>query len=66
LNNVTQILADLNVLELIEPSAKIHKVDDANEYWTITEYGKEIYKIIRKEILEKNLPMDNTSNELEN
>ncbi len=61
-NKTNQVLADLNVLELITPSSRKHKLNDENQYWTITDFGKEIYKEVRKEVLEKNLPLP-TSNE---
>lgn len=51
LNTVKSIMADLFVLSLIEPSTKKHSLKDANEYWTLTEFGKEIYKKIRGEIM---------------
>jgi hypothetical protein len=57
-NSMRQILADLNVLDLVIPSIKKHKIDDENEYWTITEFGKDIYKMVRQEILEENLSLD--------
>jgi hypothetical protein len=57
-NTVRKILADLNVLNLIEPSNKQHKVADNNEYWTLSKKGKQIYKIVREEVMEKNLPID--------
>jgi len=57
-NTVKKILADLAVLDLIEPSTKKHKVSDENEYWTMTAFGKVIFKEVRKEVLEKNLQID--------
>lgn len=57
-NIIKKILADLNVLDLIEPSTKKHKVSDDNEYWTMTSFGKLIFKEVRKEVLEKNLQVD--------
>ena len=54
-NTVRKILADLNVLELIQPSPKKHSVKDENYYWTLTGDGKKIFKEVRREILEKNL-----------
>ena len=54
-NVVKKILADLNVLEIIKPSPKKHSVKDENEYWTLTEDGKKLFKEVRREVLEKNL-----------
>lgn len=64
-NIIRQILADLNVLELISPSSLKHKLDDENEYWSITTFGKEIYKMVRQEILKENLQMNNSLIDLE-
>jgi DNA-binding PadR family transcriptional regulator len=55
LNTVRGILADLNVLEIIKPSSRKHSLKDSNEYWTLTDEGKKLFKEIRREILEKNL-----------
>ncbi len=54
-NVVRKILADLNVLEIIKPSPKKHSIKDENEYWTLTEEGKKLFKEVRREVLEKNL-----------
>lgn len=54
-NIMSYILADLSVLELIKPSDKRHPVSDKNEYWSLTDFGKEIYKTIREEIMLKKL-----------
>lgn len=62
-NTIRKILADLNVLDLIEPSAKRHKISDDNEYWTMTSFGKLIFKEVRKEVLEKNLQLDTQKDE---
>lgn len=48
-------MADLNVLGIIQPSLKKHSVKDENEYWALTEEGKELFKEVRREVLEKNL-----------
>lgn len=49
------ILADLMVLDLIKPSDKKHQIKDTNEYWSLTEFGKTVYKRIRQEIMLKKL-----------
>jgi DNA-binding PadR family transcriptional regulator len=54
-NTVRKILADLNVLEIIKPSTKKHSVKDENDYWTLTEQGKKLFKEVRRELLDKNL-----------
>lgn len=54
-NKIRKILADLNVLEIIQPSPKKHSVKDENDYWTLTEDGKKLFKEVRREVLEKNL-----------
>lgn len=62
-NTVRKILADLNVLEIIQPSLKKHSVKDENEYWALTEEGKELFKEVRREVLEKNLTNSLTETE---
>lgn len=59
-NTIRRILADLSVLDLLEPSVKKHKMDDTNEYWTLSEKGKLVYKMVREEVMMKNLPIDRT------
>lgn len=54
-NTVRKILADLNVLEIIKPSTKKHSIKDENDYWTLTEQGKRLFKEVRRELLDKNL-----------
>ncbi|WP_299096867.1 DUF4062 domain-containing protein [uncultured Winogradskyella sp.] len=61
INSVRKILADLNVLEIIHPSNKKHSVKDENEYWSLTEQGKKLFKEVRREVMEKNL--NNSSDE---
>jgi regulator of replication initiation timing len=51
-NYANRIFADMSVLELIKPSDKKHSVKDTNDYWTLTEDGKKVYRIIRRELLE--------------
>jgi len=51
-NTMKSIFADLVVLDLIKPSDKKHSLKDNQEYWTITEEGKNVFKTIRRNILE--------------
>lgn len=51
-NNMNDIFADLAVLDLIKPSDKKHSIKDTMEYWTITEEGKNVFKAIRRKIIE--------------
>lgn len=53
-NTMKSIFADLVVLDLIKPSDKKHSLKDIEEYWTITEEGKNVFKTIRRNILENN------------
>lgn len=51
--NVFQsILADLATLDIVEPSKRRHLAKDTNEYWTLTEMGKELLHKIRRSRLE--------------
>lgn len=45
-------LADLHSLDLVEPSKKKHSVHDKNEYWCLTELGRELLKYLRRFQLE--------------
>jgi hypothetical protein len=62
-NTIRKILADLNVLDIIQPSSKKHSVKDENEYWSLTLEGKKIFKVVRRELLNQNL--ENAMNVLE-
>lgn len=59
-NIIRKILADLSVLDIVEPSIKRHKMEDDNEYWTLSDKGKLVYKMVREEVMMKNLPIDRT------
>jgi hypothetical protein len=54
-NTVRKILADFNVLGIIQPSTKKHSVKDENEYWSLTIEGKKLFREVRREILNQNL-----------
>ncbi len=48
MNQVSDILADLVALELVEPSPRKHSVADDNEYWTLTELGRATLRSLRQ------------------
>lgn len=53
-SNITKgVLADFNILSLISHSSRQHEISDKEEYWTISDYGKEIYANLRTDLLEK-------------
>ncbi|HWZ22596.1 MAG TPA: DUF4062 domain-containing protein [Cytophagaceae bacterium] len=51
-NMMKKIFADLVVLDLVKPSYKKHSLKDTNDYWTITDEGRNVYKAIRRNIIE--------------
>lgn len=51
-NTMKNIFADLVVLDLVKPSIKKHSLKDTSDYWTITEEGKNVFKAIRRNIIE--------------
>lgn len=51
-NTVKRFYADLSVLDLVEPSVKKRSVKDSNEYWKLTEEGKQVFKHIKRDMLE--------------
>lgn len=57
-NTIKKIFADLVVLDLVKPSSKRHSVKDLNDYWTITDEGKNAFKAIRRKIIESNLDFE--------
>ncbi len=52
-NSIRSWLADYLSLGLVEPSPKKHLLKDQNEYWTLSQKGKEFYYFMRRERLEK-------------
>lgn len=54
-NVVKEWFADLAALGLLEPSERKHAVSDTNEYWTLTDYGREIHSRLRRAVLEKGI-----------
>lgn len=49
-------LSDLATLGLITPSKRKHPVSDTNEYWTLTDEGREVYAMLRRVRLEEGEP----------
>ena len=47
-NQVQDLLADWNALDLVEPSTKRHSVNDAGEYWSLTDFGREVLRRSRR------------------
>lgn len=51
-NHFAAWLADLHAMDLIEPSRKRHPVSDTKEYWSLTEFGRGVFKELRRIRLE--------------
>lgn len=47
-NQVKVVLADFLTLGLVRPSMKKHAVSDDNEYWSLSEDGIEMLKLVRR------------------
>ena len=47
INTIADWLSDMTVLDLIEPSKKKHPISDKNEYWHLTQYGKDFFKALK-------------------
>lgn len=54
-NIVSEWLADLAALGLVEPSKKKHSVKDQDDYWSLTKLGNQVLKEFRKVRLEEGL-----------
>lgn len=54
-NIVSDMIADMAALDLIEPSKKKHSVKDQDDYWSLTRLGKQVLKEFRKVRLEEGL-----------
>jgi hypothetical protein len=52
LNSLKGWLSDLMTLGLVAPSCKRHPVSDKEEYWTLTEEGRETLQLLRRSRLE--------------
>jgi hypothetical protein len=48
LNQVQELFADFMALDLVMPSTRKHSVKDAHEYWSLTEFGKDLHKMQRR------------------
>lgn len=55
-NHISNWLADLSSLELMEISKKKHAVSDNNTYWTLSNKGRSLHKNLRKNKLLAALP----------
>ena len=53
-NSIKKIMADLELLKLVECVNEIERGAD-NEIWEISEYGKEVFSLYRMRQMEKNL-----------
>lgn len=51
INSIADWLSDLTILDLIEPSNRKHPVSDKNEYWHLTQHGKDFFKTLKLNIL---------------
>lgn len=54
-NIVSDMIADMAALDLVEPSKKKHSVNDKDDYWSLTKLGKQVLKEFRRVRLEEGL-----------
>jgi hypothetical protein len=54
-NTIALWLADLTTLELIAPSSRRHSVNDKNQYWCLTTFGREVWTRVLRARLEAGL-----------
>jgi hypothetical protein len=54
-NIVSDMIADLAALDLVEPSKKKHSVSDTDDYWSLTKLGKQVLKEFRRVRLEEGI-----------
>lgn len=47
-NDIEIVIADLNIMGIIEPGIKKRAIRDRSKYWKLTELGLELYKNRRK------------------
>jgi hypothetical protein len=52
-NQMKTILADLVTLDIVQPSPRKHTVSDTNAYWTLTQFGIDLLKRVRKVTLKE-------------
>ncbi|HRH76901.1 MAG TPA: DUF4062 domain-containing protein [Cellvibrionaceae bacterium] len=55
-NIVTEFIADLAALDIVEPSKKKHPVSDTTSYWSLTKLGRKVHAEFRRIALEEYLP----------
>lgn len=48
LNEMQGLLADWMVFDLVMPSERKHSLKDSGEYWSLTEFGKDLHKMQRR------------------
>lgn len=53
INERNNLLADFMTLGLMEPSVRRHPVADKNEYWSLTDHGRELLKWRRRAEIER-------------
>lgn len=54
-NKISGILTDLVALDVLEPSKKKHSISDKNTYWSLTKFGKQVMKQVRRIQLEEGI-----------
>ncbi len=54
-NVVSDMIADMAALDLLEPSKKKHSVNDTDDYWSLTKLGKQVLKEFRRVRLEEGI-----------
>lgn len=54
-NSLNKLLADLFILGLVVPSSQGHEIGDTNEYWSLSDKGREAYSYIRLQRLRAGL-----------
>lgn len=47
-NTVRDLLSDFMTYDLVQPSTRRHTVTDTNEYWSLTPYGTDVLKWLRR------------------
>jgi hypothetical protein len=63
-NVISSLLADFVALDLVEPSKKKHPVSDKTIYWSLTKYGREVHKSLRRVMLEAGVPSPTDSSRM--
>jgi hypothetical protein len=52
-NMISSVLADLSALGCVAPSEKEKPITDTNEYWSLTDFGRELFGHMRRRRLER-------------